>query len=148
MNTKLIAFLIVALILFAGAFVWIKQQKELPLPGNPGQTVNTKKELPKNPGQTVNTTVAPPEKVFEIVIRDRKIVSGSGDLKVNKGDNVTVKITINEEDGLILRGYNKSIALQKDKQGVLSFVASIAGKFSFELGESNIVIGSLEVVAK
>lgn len=125
MNTKLVLFIVFALVLLAGLFFVLKPKEEFVT-----SIQNQKSE----------------ERVFEIVIKSRKLISGSNVLQVKEGDSVNMKITIDENEELHLHGYDKSIDLVKDVQSSLSFTASLTGSFHFELEKSGIEVGTLEVL--
>ena len=127
MNSKQVGFLIIAVILLGGLFFFLK---------------------PKSSGQTAAVDTVPQVKTFEILVKNRKIVSGSDTLQVNEGDNVVIKITVDEPEELHLHGYDKSVDLEKDVQGELPFTASLTGRFPFELENSKTDLGILEVQPK
>lgn len=87
-------------------------------------------------------------KTFELVVKSRKLVSGPDTITVTQGDNVTIRITSNEEEELHLHGYDKSVDLQKDVPADLTFTADITGRFVYELEKSKTEIGALEVQPK
>jgi heme/copper-type cytochrome/quinol oxidase subunit 2 len=87
-------------------------------------------------------------KTFELVVKDKKLVSGEETLKVNQGDEVTIKITSDISDEFHLHGYDKSIDLEKDTQAQLKFTADKTGRFEYELENSKIDLGALEVQPK
>ena len=82
---------------------------------------------------------------FDLLVRDRKLVAGSSTLSVKQGDDVTINITVDEDEELHLHGYDVHIDLQKDVQGSLSLHASSSGRFPFELEHSSTELGALEV---
>jgi hypothetical protein len=88
------------------------------------------------------------KKVFELVVKDNKLVSGSETLTVNQGDNVTIKITSDTDGELHLHGYDKSVEFKKGAMSELSFVAALTGHFPFELEDTKTEIGALEVLPK
>ena len=97
--------------------------------------------------QTTNPSPTPEKKtkIFELVVKDKKLVSGESVLKVTQNDDVVIKITVDEEEELHLHGYDKSVDLEKDKQASLSFKANLSGRFPFELERSKTELGTLEV---
>jgi len=62
-----------------------------------------------------------------------------------QGDNVTINITVDEDEELHLHGYDVHTDLQKGIPGSLSLVASSSGRFPFELEHSSTELGALEV---
>jgi hypothetical protein len=95
-----------------------------------------------------STNAMPQTKTFDLVVQNRKLVSGPSTLSVNQDDNVTINITVDEDEELHLHGYNLHVDLEKGKPGSLSFVASTSGRFPYELEHSSTEIGALEVQPK
>ena len=132
MNTKTVVYLIITAALLIGIFYLIK----------PKSIEETQLTNPVAQEPVVS------EKIFEMVVKARKIVSGRGDLKANEGDQVTIKITVDEPEELHIHGYDKSVELEKDVLGELSFIATLTGRFPFELENSKTELGALEVLPK
>jgi plastocyanin len=95
-----------------------------------------------------SSTVEPQQKTFDLVVKNRKLVSGPSVLSVNQGDMVSIQITVDENEELHLHGYNLHIDLEKGIPGSLSFLASASGRFPYELEHSSTEIGALEVQPK
>lgn len=87
-------------------------------------------------------------KTFELVIQNKKIVSGQSTITVKEGDKVTLKITSDEAEEFHIHGYDQSVELLKNKMVELSFTANITGRFELELEESKTELGALEVLPK
>lgn len=132
MQSKTIIFIVITVVLFTGLFILIKPEKE----------------SLKNYNPVVNSPLVSKEKVFELVVKDRKIVSGQNTLKVNEGDKVIIKITVDEDEELHLHGYDQSVDLEKDALGELVFTANLTGRFELELENSKTELGALEVFPK
>jgi hypothetical protein len=124
---RTILFLGIAAVLLVGLFFIIK-----PASSTPGTD--------KTPVLT--------NKVFEIVVQNRKIVSGGNTLQVNEGDNVTLNFTVDEGGEVHLHGYDKMVELQKNVPGAITFTANLTGRFPFELEASKTDLGILEVQPK
>ncbi len=92
--------------------------------------------------QTRNT------KTFDLVVKGKKLASGSADLKATEGDQVTINITNDEPEELHLHGYDKSVNLEASKSAQLTFTANLTGRFTFELEHSKTELGALEVQPK
>jgi len=88
---------------------------------------------------------APQTKTFDLAVQNRKLVSGPSTLQVNQGDNVTINITVDEDEELHLHGYNLHIDLQKGIPSSLTFTATSSGNFPYELEHSSTEIGALQV---
>lgn len=119
--------LVIVVILFAGLFILIK---------------------PKNSSQTMPVSRELQEKVFEIVVKDKKVVSGPATLQVTEGDRVVIKITADEPEEFHLHAYDNSVDLEANIEAQISFTATLTGRFPFELEESKTDIGVLEVSPK
>lgn len=85
---------------------------------------------------------------FEIVIQNKKIVSGPTTIKVNQGEDITIKITSDEAEEFHVHAYDESVELELNKQAMLTFNAKLSGRFPFELEKSKTELGALEVQPK
>lgn len=142
MNKKFIIYIVIAFVLLVGLFILVRPKQPTPPTSNqPEQTNNTspnKETLPPTP--TVKT--------FELVIKNKKITSGPETLQVNEGDDVSITVTSDIEEEFHLHGYDNSVELEKDKPAILSFKATLSGRFAFELEKSKTDIGVIEVLPK
>ncbi len=87
-------------------------------------------------------------KTFDLVVKAKELVSGPEVLQVIKGDQVTINITSDEDEELHLHGYDKSVDLEANKKANITFTANLTGRFEYELEQSKIEIGALEVQPK
>lgn len=101
------------------------------------KVVETKEELDKLMQNT-----------FEIVIQNKKIVSGPATIKINQGDGITIKIISDEAEEFHVHAYDNSVELEPNKQATLTFNAKLSGRFPFELEKSKTELGTLEVQPK
>lgn len=85
---------------------------------------------------------------FDLVIESKKVVSGPATIKVNQGDEVTIKITSDEAEEFHVHAYDNSVELEPNKEATLTFTADMSGRFPFELENSKTEIGVLEVQPK
>ena len=90
----------------------------------------------------------PEVKEFSLQIANRKIVAGSGNIEVREGDVVNITIVVSEDEEMHLHRYDKSVDLIKDISGTLTFIASMTGRFPFELEHSKTELGVVSVVPK
>jgi hypothetical protein len=90
------------------------------------------------------TSKGPEHKTFDLVVENHTLVSGPSTLVVKQGDTVTINITVDESEELHLHGYDFTADLPTGK-GSLTFEASVSGRFPYELEQSKIEIGALEV---
>jgi plastocyanin len=97
-------------------------------------------------GPVASQTVAP--NTHELIIQGKKLVSGPATIKVNQGDEVTIKITSDETEEFHVHAYDNSVELEPGKQATLTFKANLSGRFPFELENSKTEIGALEVQPK
>lgn len=88
---------------------------------------------------------APAPNTFDLVIQNKKVVSGPTTIKVNQGDEVTIKITSDEAEEFHVHAYDNSVELEPGKQATLTFNAKLSGRFPFELENSKTEVGVLEV---
>lgn len=122
MSKRFLIYIIIGLAILAGFYVFAKPKQSAP------SETQTKK--------------------FELVVKDKKLISGPETLQVHQDDNIQITITANEDEELHLHGYDISVDLEKDKPATLSFKASLTGRFLYELEKSKIEIGALEVSPK
>ncbi len=85
---------------------------------------------------------------FNIVIKEKKIVSGPTTIKVNQGDEITINITADEAEEFHVHAYDNSVELEPNKEATLTFTANLSGRFPFELEQSKTEIGAIEVQPK
>jgi hypothetical protein len=107
--------------------------------------IEGKLEILVNP---TNTMSMQPTKTFELVVQNKKVISGGDTIKVMQGENVSIKITVDEDEELHLHGYNKMVNIEKGKPAMLEFVADKSGRFPYELEKSGTELGNLEVQPK
>jgi FtsP/CotA-like multicopper oxidase with cupredoxin domain len=131
MQTKTVVVLL-GVIILGGLFLLLR----------PSPSVN-----PEVSAAATNTS-AMAAKVFDIVVKSRKVVSGSSTIQVTQGDQVTIRITADESDELHLHGYDKHVDFATDTPAELTFAASLSGRFPYEMEGSKTEIGTLEVAPK
>lgn len=86
--------------------------------------------------------------VFNIVIANNKISAGSAQWTVLQGDTVIVNIVSDKDSTFMLEGYQKSIALKKNQNVTLQFIADKSGYFPFEMQDTGTNLGALTVNPK
>lgn len=104
-----------------------------------------KAEVPSSTQRTDITSLSPTMQTFTLVVKNKKLVSGPAVIQVKEGDTVIIKITADVDEELHLHGYDKSVDLEANKEGELSFTADLTGRFEYELEQSKTAIGVLEV---
>lgn len=126
--------------MLVGLFFLLKPKTQTTMPPSSGQnTLNPATEQP-------SPTMAPTS--YELVIQGKKLVSGPTTIKVNQGDEVTIKITSDEADTFHLHGYDKSVAITSNTPAQLIITANLSGRFEYELEKSGVSLGQLEVMPK
>jgi hypothetical protein len=127
MQKNTIIFILVALVLLVSLFFFLK---------------------PKTSRETSMPNAEIKERVFEIVVKDEKIVSPIDTIQVAEGDTVVIKVTADTEDQLHLHGYDLHVDVKKDVPSELDFVAHVTGRFKLELHESKMDLVAIEVLPK
>jgi len=87
----------------------------------------------------------PQERSFNINIADGKPVAGPTMFRVKQGDTVTFNISSNTAGELHLHGYDLEVELDPGKTVTLSLTANATGRFLFEVEQTEVEIGFLEV---
>ena len=100
------------------------------------------------PESTSSSQTATSAKIFDLIIKNKKLTAGPDTLKVTEGDEVTINITSDEAEEFHLHGYDKSVELEASKEAQLTFSANLTGRFPFELEKSKTELGALEVSPK
>lgn len=91
-------------------------------------------------------TAAPAPMVFELQVRDGRVVSGPGRLAARQGADIVLRVTADRASELHLHGYDLTLKLAPNVPGELKFVAQHAGRFEFELhGHPHGELGALEI---
>ncbi len=98
--------------------------------------------------QETTSTSSPQSNVFELVIKEQKVTSGPNIIKVNQGEEITIKVTSDEEEEFHIHGYDEFVDLKPNQLTELKFTTNLSGRFVFELEYSKTEIGALEVQPK
>jgi hypothetical protein len=85
------------------------------------------------------------QEVFEIDIKNGRVVSGSALLQVHEGDEITLKIVSDQSDEVHLHGYDLHAQLVPGQTTTLAFTATRTGRFGLEMHRSHAELGTLEV---
>jgi hypothetical protein len=99
--------------------------------------------IPSNQTLKITMQYAKPN-VFDIVVQKGKLETG-GAIRVRQGDDVTLHITTDAEDEFHLDGYDLDTKISPERSASLQFKASSAGRFEYQLRQSNQKLGVLEV---
>lgn len=103
---------------------------------------------------TMTSPPVEPNKTFEMVVMNNTIqylstgedeFSLPGYLRANEGDVVTINITVDEDNELVLHDYDASVEVKKDEMAELTFTADKVGLFNLGLIHTNTDLGVIEV---
>lgn len=115
-------------------------------------TLRPKTQTPiVQPPQTAQTPIVqetPAPKLFEFLIKGKKLAKPEQTIKVTEGEDVLFKITSDEVEEFHLHGYDISKDLEPNQSVEIQFKADKTGRFEFELEKSKITLGALEVLPK
>jgi plastocyanin len=92
------------------------------------QATNTTQTTSEQPGGTAPAKPKP----FRIDIKGGKPVGGPADIKVKKGDKVTIVVSANAHDDIHLHGYDIEKPVEPGKPATFNFTANIEGIFEIE----------------
>jgi hypothetical protein len=81
----------------------------------------------------------------DLVVAHGRLVSGPTVVKVMKNDRVVLSVTSDRADELHVHGINLHLKLKPGQTDSLDFVASVTGRFTYELHRADIELGALEV---
>ena len=110
------------------------------------QTSNSANPINSSSSSATQSNVS--VKSFNIVVKNKKIVSGPETIQVNQGDQVKLTFTVDEDEEIHLHGYDKALDVKKDVPASEEFTANLSGSFSFELENSKTDLGVLQVQPK
>lgn len=74
-----------------------------------------------------------------------KRVSGENLIKAKAGQSIILSVTSDRSDSLHLHGYDLHLDINPNEEARLEFVAEHTGRFEFELHDSHLDLGVLEV---
>jgi hypothetical protein len=106
--------------------------------GSAGTTAQTATQTTAETGTTGTSTEEPHEtapaepKVNRIEIRGGQPVGGVQDIKVTRGDEVTIVVSSDAEDDIHLHGYDIEKPVEPGKPATFRFTADIEGIFEIE----------------
>jgi hypothetical protein len=84
----------------------------------------------------VSSSAQATEAMFDLGIVDGKIAKEKRLIRVNKGDNVSLRFTSNRSGDIHLHAYRLQAKVIADKPSELKFRAHATGKFRFEWHET------------
>ncbi len=130
----------IAIVILIGLFYILR-----PKGSNPSSTTQMESN---SSAQATSSAKASKVRIFDLVVKNKKLISGLETLMVTEGDQVTINITADEDEELHLHGYDKSVDLTSNTPAKLEFSANLTGRFPYELEKSKTEIGALEVQPK
>jgi nitrous oxide reductase len=95
-------------------------------------TENTQTETTETSTEEPHETVPAEPKVNRIEIKGGQPVGGVQDIKVKKGDKVTIVVSSDAEDDIHLHGYDIEKPVEPGKPATFKFTADIEGIFEIE----------------
>lgn len=138
MKSKFLIYIVLAAVVLVGLFLILKPKQEV-------QGPQTSSEIQQ---AAVSPTPESSAKTFELIIQGKKLISGPSAIKVNQGDEITLKITSDEEEEFHIHAYDNFAELIPNQQATLTFVVDKSGRFPFELEKSKVELGAVEVAPK
>lgn len=88
------------------------------------------------------------EHTFTIEIQTGKPVEGAKTFQVKQGDTVTFNVSSDTEGELHLHGYDLTKEMAPGKTVSVSLTANATGRFPFEIEDTAVEIGFLEVLPR
>jgi plastocyanin len=114
--------------LLAAALVVVVAAVVIAVSGGGDQTSKKTNSTNEQPHETV----PPGAKVNRIQIKGGKPVGGPADIKVKKGDKVTLVVSADAHDDIHLHGYDIEKPVEPGKPATFKFTANIEGIFEIE----------------
>jgi hypothetical protein len=93
-------------------------------------------------------SAAPALPIFELHVRDGRLVSGPQVIRLRQGDEILLRITSDTSDEFHLHGYNRELQLKAGEPATLQIHADLAGRFGYELHHMPTELGALEVLPR
>jgi hypothetical protein len=143
MKLKTPILIILSVIILVGLFFALKPNTKTST--NTNQIPSTQQATGGGEIAKTNNNDQEQKNTFELVIKSKKIVSGPTTITVNQGDDVTIKITSDEDEEFHVHAYDNFVKLEPNKEASLTFNARFSGRFPFELELSKTELGALEV---
>lgn len=131
--------------LLAALFAWMKPPPET-APAAAAAAAPSVAASPVAPAAAA--PAEPTSQAVELVVQNKRLVSGPQVVTVTEGTAVTLRIRSDEPDELHLHGYDLTLKLPRDTVADLSFVADRSGRFEYELHNSHLLLGVLEVLPR
>ncbi len=157
---KFSVYLLGVLAVLGGLFLFFKPQSASPpasvsassstartplAPVTPEPAASTPSQAVAVAPQQAVAPAPPAPEIFDLVIRQGRLVSGPTVIKVRQGDEVILHLTSDAADELHLHGYDLHAKTRPGETVALQFSATRTGRFGYELHHANAELGALEV---
>jgi len=143
MMGKVVAFILAGIVV--SGILWLKFQPQH------GESIMPPAAVAAVPASETPSTsreqaeLSPHREIFEIIMRDGKVVSSSTVLRVHEGDEIILKIVSDRSDEVHLHGYDLHADLVPGETTTLAFSATRTGRFGMEMHRSHTELAALEV---
>lgn len=149
MTIKPIAFVAVALVVIAALWLFFKPHGSEPKAADgAGAAAGNAPATLSVPGASAGPaarSASSGDDVFELVVKNGKLVSGPALLQVHEGEQVTLHISSDRSDELHLHGYDLHARIEPGQMVTLNLTANHTGRFGLELHKAHTELGALEV---
>ena len=85
----------------------------------------------------------PRDRTFDVSIKDGEM--NPGEISVNQGDTVTLRVSTDEPTELHVHGYDVEQEVEPGQEAEIAFEADLTGRFEIEDHESEKELGVLQV---
>lgn len=146
---KQIAFVVVALVVVVGLWIFFKPQHPEPPAQDRAKAAGA--AAPQGmgvPAAAMDQAAGVPsvrDDVFELTIKGGRLSSGPEVFQVHQGERVTLNIRSDSRDELHLHGYDLHAQISPQQPASLQFTADRTGRFGLELHKAHAELGALEV---
>jgi hypothetical protein len=120
-------------------------ERAQPAPATPQPAASAPPQAVAVAPQQAVAPAPPSPEIFDLVIRQGRLVSGPTVIKVHQGDDVILHLTSDAADELHLHGYDLHAKTRPGETVTLQFNATRTGRFGYELHHANAELGALEV---
>lgn len=134
---RVAVFLLLAIIICAGLFLWLKPNEPDPL--------EIELDLSGQRGAELSAPDRPPV-VHNWVVMNGRLSQGKSLIRVAVGTPVQINIRSNQADELHVHGYDIELDLKPNQPSTLNFVASIIGYNEIELHHRHESIAAIDVI--
>lgn len=99
-----------------------------------------------DPAAAIPTAPTPTARETHLVeVRDGEVVAGFRHIAVNLGEAVELTVTSDQEDVVVIEGYDIRVQLGADRAAAVQFRATELGTFEIMLERTGLKIGDLTV---